>query len=592
MVDAVQEDSTDPAVQARITALKPNEVLVALAGTKFAGLYVGGKVVRGIERVKMPEKRYINVELKDSDDKLHDPATTPLQKDRVYSLIFDVDVELRATAIARRGVELAYEFQKGEQAVTITVRLASDDFEFLEEQEKKLLVPRTGKSKDKTSFLIQPKHDGECQINAIFLKDGNFIQVIALKFTVGELFTTQTMGREVEAAFTVQPRDVSLTILNTGAGFQLILVTPGAGATATLPIKLPELKDMATQTREKLLGIVDLADGGKKFYQQAIDIPEKVNQYAMQQLAETGFRLYQRIFFGPSADEQSKNLGRKLRELAQKEKLKIQIFSQDFVLPWGLLYVADRFDPNAINPDLFLGLKHITEHIPLQQSMRVTDNRIDGSDGLNVSLNVNTDIDRDMGVPLIGNQLKYWEALKASGAKLTLVTRTTKGEVTAALSDPATPDQVLYFYCHGISKDVDEKGGVDASTLVLSGNGRLTLEDLNVYASTDEQLPNAPLVFINACESAQLSPLVYDGFVPYFMAKGARGVIGTEVETPALFAVEWAKRFFDHFLKGEPLGEIFLTLRKEFFTQNKNIIGLLYALYVDGDTRIEPAVTQ
>src|SRR5690606_3850121 len=96
--------------------------------------------------------------------------------------------------------------------------------------------------------------------------------------------------------------------------------------------------------------------------------------------------------------------------------------------------------------------------------------------------------------------------------------------------------------------------------------------------------------FINACESAQLSPLVYDGFVPYFMSKGARGVIGTECEVPALFAVEWARRFFDRYMQGDPLGQIFLDLRREFFFQHNNPMGLLYSLYVDADTRVEPAL--
>jgi hypothetical protein len=603
----------DPNMQTRIQALKVNESLVVLSPDgHFVALLAGGVTFRsGSPRMEtmiskgpgklsveeesgsepaQPQKRYINVELKDSNEKNFDPATTPLQKSEVYNLIFDVDIELRATAIATKGVEFSYRFQEGEQLVKITVRLESEDFNFFDEQEKTLLVPRTGKSKNKANFLIEALHDGECQINAIFLKDGNFVQVISLKFYVGAIFSATTLGRGVEAAFAIQSRDVSLTILNTGAAFQVILISPGVAATATLPLKLPELKDITNQAREKLLSIVNYQEDNHFFYQQAIDIPAEINEFGLQQLAEAGFRLYQRIFFGPAADEQSKNLGRKLRELAQKEQLKIQIFSQDFVLPWGLLYMADRFDPNSIKPELFLGLKHIIEHIPLQQSMKVTNNRMDGSRGLTVSLNVNTDIDKDMGTPLIGSQLDYWDALKSAGAKLTLVTRKTVSEVTGALSNPETADQVLYFYCHGISKDVDEKGGVSKSTLILSGNGKLTLDDLNLYASSDDQLPNAPLIFINACESAQISPLVYDGFVPYFMSKGARGVIGTEVETPALFAVEWAKRFFNRFLQGEALGDIFLALRKEFYEQHHNPMGLLYALYVDGDTKIEPAV--
>jgi hypothetical protein len=74
------------------------------------------------------------------------------------------------------------------------------------------------------------------------------------------------------------------------------------------------------------------------------------------------------------------------------------------------------------------------------------------------------------------------------------------------------------------------------------------------------------------------------------MSRGARGVIGTECETPALFAVEWSKHFFDRFLAGERLGQIFLDLRRKFYDEHNNLLGLLYALYVDGDTRIEPAV--
>lgn len=606
-----------PDIVARTQALKAKEALVVISPDgHFVNLLIGGVTFRSgespmesdfgkgvglltndsgsepISPADKLEKRYINVELKDSEEKNLDPATTPLQKGEVYNLLFDVDVELRSQAIADKGVEFVYPFQDGEQLVKITVRLESEDFNFFDEQEKILLVPRMGKSKNKVNYLMEPLHDGECQVNAVFLRDGNFIQVITLKFYVGAIFSATTMGRAVDAAFAVQPRDVSLTILNTGAAFQLILISPGTAATATLPIKLSELKDITNQARDRLQAVVHYQEGGRRFYQQAVDIPKEINEFALRQLAEAGFRLYQRIFFGPSADEHTKNLGRKLRQLAQKEQLKIQIFSQDFVLPWALLYMAERFDPDKIVPELFLGLKHIVEHIPLQQSLQVTDNRVDASRGLIVSLNINADIDQQMGAPLVGSQLQYWQVLKSAGAKLTLVTRKTAVEVTDALASPETPDQVLYFYCHGISQDVDEVGGVSASTLVLSGDGRLTLEDLNLYAPMDDQLSNAPLIFINACESAQLSPLVYDGFVPYFMAKGARGVIGTEVETPALFAIKWAERFFDSFLQGETLGEIFLSLRKEFYEKHHNLMGLLYALYVDGDTKIEPAIKE
>ena len=58
--------------------------------------------------------------------------------------------------------------------------------------------------------------------------------------------------------------------------------------------------------------------------------------------------------------------------------------------------------------------------------------------------------------------------------------------------------------------------------------------------------------------------------------------------TPALFATEWAKRFFDRFLDGQALGDTFLELRREFLEQHNNPLGLLYAVHCDGDTRIQP----
>jgi hypothetical protein len=532
-----------------------------------------------------PEKRWINAEIQD-----HDPEA-PLHMSEVYALAFDVDTELRDTATG--GAEFDYGFQAGEQMVELTIQLSSEDFEIYTEPQK-LRVPRTGKSKGKARFDIEPKHEGEGVINAVFLKDGNFIQLITLRLQVGGspqpgVLTAETLGRPVDAAFVAQPRDVSLTILEAGNEFQLIMSSGAVWAQAKLPITLPQLDQMIAQARQELQDIVHLEVNSKKVYQAGIDIPPKVNEIALPRLAKTGYRLFQRIFYGPDADAHTKQMGDKLREMAQKGTLKIQIFSKQFVLPWGILYMADKYDADQVDPELFLGLKHIIEHIPLQQDMRVISGTVDSQPNLTVSLNVNTDIDKQMKVPLIADQKKHWEEIAQSSGTQVLV-RETKDDVTQALGDATTPDHILYFYCHAVSKSLAEGGGPDASTLVLSNKGKLTLGDLYVDAPTDVALPGAPLVFINACESAELSPLFYDGFAPYFMAKGARGVIGTECETPALFAAEWAKRFFNHFLAGKSLGQAFLDLRREFYYDHNNVMGLLYALYCDGDTQVVPGL--
>ena len=534
-------------------------------------------------------KRFINVWLKDRADNLYDPKVKPIEKDQVFTLNFDIDLISRSESIVSDTV-LNYNFLPGEDVVAVTVRLETDDFDVFDEREKKLFLPLSGPSKNRVSFSIAPKHDGDSTVTVVFLKDGNFIQLITLKFDVGGNvpYSRNELGRDLSVVEFIQPRDINLTILNSIDGYQLIL-SGAVGAMATLAIKLPELKEMIREARQALMGIVNYNENNRFIFQDQVSIPEAVNQKVLPSLAEAGYRLYQRIFFSPSSDPNVQNLGKKLRQILQSEPCKIQVFSQDFVLPWGILYLADRLDRANIQPSLFLGLRHIIEHIPLQKDMLVIENKINCASGLNISLNVNKDIDKTMG-PLVSSQEKYWEAIRLNNPNVKVIYRTTKNEVLSALEDPKASDQVLYFYCHGISQDVEETGGVDASTLILSGNDKLTIKDLSIDAPIVDRLLNEPLVFINACESAELSPLVFDGFVPYFVAKGARGVIGTECKVPAKFAVEWARRFFDRFLKGEALGEIFLALRQELYNDEHNLLGLLYALYVDCDTRIFPSI--
>jgi hypothetical protein len=133
-----------------------------------------------------------------------------------------------------------------------------------------------------------------------------------------------------------------------------------------------------------------------------------------------------------------------------------------------------------------------------------------------------------------------------------------------------------------------EKGGVSSSKLLLS-DGAATLDDLNMRAPGRlTAIKAAPLVFLNACQGAELSPYLYDGLVPYLISRGARGVIGTEVDTPALFAAEFAKEFLTSFVSGDvTLGELMLKMRRTYALEKNNIMGLVYALYSSGDVVVQ-----
>jgi hypothetical protein len=155
------------------------------------------------------------------------------------------------------------------------------------------------------------------------------------------------------------------------------------------------------------------------------------------------------------------------------------------------------------------------------------------------------------------------------------------------MKDPNAPP-LIYFYCHAVSKFPNEDGGVDDSKIALTDN-KIMLRDLKIKVRTSlPPLLKAPLVFLNACESAELSPYLYDGLMPFMIARGVRGMIGTEVETPALFAAEFAKEFIKRFAAGgQPLGDLLLDMRREYLEEKNNVMGLVYALYSSGDVVVQ-----
>lgn len=532
-----------------------------------------------------PPPRKINVRFEPPEQK-----DSPLQVGETYTLVFSVDMEQLAQAIAAANLDETRFFPPNVDQVDILVQLISDDFEILTEPQK-LIVPREGKSKNRARFDIIPQRNGVGELKAVFLKDGNAVQAIEMKLNVGTadsaFASSKTLGRPVDSAGAVKPRGLTLWIDYKGEGFKLTVLGPNENTSFMIPLQLHELELAIAKARAALQAIVETQDKGSLVYQTGIDIPAAVKSKTLPQLARAGALLFQTIFMHPGSSQSAKDFAKRFRELARGEPLNIQIISKQMMLPWGILYMAERFDANNIDPELFLGLRHIIEVAPMEPAMDFP-THIASQPQLNVSLNLNTEIDRQMGFPLIKNQQKYWDARKQKGG-VNIITRTNANDLINALADDKTPDQITYFYCHAVSKNLNE-GGANASVLQFGANQSVTLEDFLLSAPLEIRLGGSPLVFINACESAELSPLFYNGFMPYFVDKGARGMIGTECPVPALFALDWAGKFFDAFLAGRPLGEIFLELRRDYFFKRNNILGLLYAVYCNADTRIEPGL--
>ncbi len=538
----------------------------------------------------VPEQRWINAELDD-----HKPDES-LTREQWYTLAFDVDVKERETAVGAAPLADENLFAGGVEEVQLTVQLDSDDFE-ISDHTRPLRVPRTGRSRGKARFDISPRHDGASSIKATIHKEGNFIQQMELTFDVGAAGSTRvllsTKGRPPSAASIVQPRDMGLSISPAAGGGYDCVIWGSVAARARLPIQQAHLAGAIEAARQEMMKVVmHQGANGDYVFQTGLDIPDADRDAALRTMARAGARLFNQIFFGPAAGADSKAVGEFLRKMASDKgtRLKLQIVAESTPVPWGMLYMGDASAAATLDWENFIGMRHVIEQIPLQTTLSVSDSAIPSDNpALTVSVNTNDGIDEQMGSDFVAQQQLFWKGAAKSRQRVRVTPRSTSAQVVKALADGNTDDQILYFYCHAESADLADSGGPDTSCLVLT-DGRITLGDLSLDAPTSTQLKGSPLVFINACESAELSPSFYDGFVPYFLAKGARGVVGTECKTPALFAVAFAQRFFDRFLDGAPLGETFLDLRQEFLQDHGNPLGLMYAVHCDGDTQIKPAL--
>ncbi|OBJ70705.1 hypothetical protein A5643_10030 [Mycobacterium sp. 1274756.6] len=528
-------------------------------------------------------ERFFRPEFEDHD------ISEPLTKGEQYTVAFDVGLEKTWLASGPLPARL---FEGGAEApLNLTVQLSSPDFEILGDACRQLRLPRTGPSKGKARFDVSPLRDGLCQLTATLHYQGNFLTQLRLTAPVGDpgTFDSQTIGRPVDAAAVLEPRDLSLVIRPEGAGYSCIALG-SVGFEAPLPLSANDLAVAADAARRELATVVMGVYGGKQAFLDSIDIPANVQREALGRLARAGRRLFQQLFQPAGAGGDVHSIGDWLVEYATDPELqlKLQIFAARVPVPWSMLYLGDVHGGAELDWNHFLGFRHIIEQLPFQSLPGSKSNFIQSQPNLSVGLNINPTIDEEMRINLVAYHQQHWSQIASTRTNMAIVARTSRDEVISALADGANSDKLLYFYCHATSNDNDP----DLSAIIMGKAGdrgdHATLRDLNLDAPTDIKLAGRPLVFLNACESADLSPKFYDGFVPFFLAKGARGVIGTESKTPVLFAIHWAEAFIEQLLDGAEVGQIMLELRQQFLRDHGNPLGLLYTIYCDADTRIAP----
>ncbi|MFG1374927.1 CHAT domain-containing protein [Xanthobacter oligotrophicus] len=139
-------------------------------------------------------------------------------------------------------------------------------------------------------------------------------------------------------------------------------------------------------------------------------------------------------------------------------------------------------------------------------------------------------------------------------------------------------------------KDVVGQGD-EVSALILS-LATVRLTDLLLALPPDgAKLTDAPVLFLNTCQSAQIWNGVENSFVSFFLSRGARAIIGSEATIPAVFADRFGCEVMGRIFQGETIGEAVRQARLTLLQASRNPLGLCYSVYGAGDARLIPPRT-
>ncbi len=295
---------------------------------------------------------------------------------------------------------------------------------------------------------------------------------------------------------------------------------------------------------------------------------------ALAKLAQTGSFAFKRIF--------SESAPREIVNKVLKMRATIQFSSEDFFIPWELLYDG----PLGAQTDVshFWGMRHVVSRALIQDARPGDlDSPIIQSACPHVGLIACNDLEYVIGeeIPALQELHRQNRILLFPLRPLNANKRDEELEYLGSfLNDEAL--QIIHFACHAL-----QTKPISKSYLLVSDEFSISIEDFIVR---EFEIKHKPLVILNACITGTMSPLYTSNWAALFWEHGARGVLATEFHVPDWFAAAFTKELYDHLLLGKPIGEALLATRHYFWEKEHNPLGLAYALYSSPAIRIANSI--
>jgi tetratricopeptide (TPR) repeat protein len=433
-------------------------------------------------------------------------------------------------------------------------------------------------------------------------------------------FCQKLQEREYGDLELIEPRGMHILVSAGSGGVDLSFVLEREGRedvvlSGTARVPEDSLEDSLCAIRKALLEMttLDYFSGGLKCKDEAAFAG------SLRRLAQLGRELWTKLFELESGGALFQ-IGEWLWEHPLPAGSMIQVSAESgafaFVLPWNLLYDRDLpVDRDALpDPEGFWGVRYQIEQ------RAATSNATDEATLPVEPVELGYLTWPFAETPLQGAFLKEM-AERSQGRLSTIRSIDSAKEAMAYLTGGA--GHIVCFFAHGHTQfrgaervgfsesdfiklyqnlptgsplldswkdfydEIQQRRYESDRSWILLRNGRIYLSQL--YQIKDLRFEKKPVVLLNMCESAQLTPSLRESFIHFFLDRGAVAVVGTECSMCPLFAHHFAKELLAGLLAGETLGNVMVETRKKFLGQ-RNPLGLAYTLFGSPTARFDPAL--
>ena len=309
-------------------------------------------------------------------------------------------------------------------------------------------------------------------------------------------------------------------------------------------------------------------------------------------LARAGENLFTSIF-ERECDNDLREAGKTLRRIMASGDRHLAITSDSLFQPWSMLYTHPeelgelKEDASNAVREGFWGYRHIVQQTP-KSFKHENAIRADVTGRVPTSINFDERLASALQLPVIDEHVHFFCELGATK-------RTKKTELATVFGkqNRSKLERIIYFYCHGHGADNGNGTGVPHLELT---DGLVSSFDFQRWAD-GEKLSSNPLIFINACQGGQMTTMFYESFAVELLKEGAAGLVGAQIDVPAVFAVEYAKQVFEKLFErsNDPkirLGQIIKEVNRKLFDNSQNPLGLVYSLYRGADCFVDWSLTR